>query len=289
MGPEDEYSLVTFNDSAQVIVPSTQVTDVDRISRQIDRVYEGGGTNLYGGMEKGQRQILEALDSGEVGKLVILSDGKANVGVSDPDSLARFAATASSKGISVTTLGLGVDYREDVMARIADMGGGHYDFIDDPSELGAVFEAELQRTTSLVARNTAVTIDLPPEVEAIEVIGWDAEPEFTEIVETGSGSGRTNFAAVVTYSDDSFYSQAIGETATTTLRGWVDEEGTVYVSSWPPPDGLTTTEGELREWVQANRPELFDEMFGSDYAGIHFSQRSGELRMEVLDDFLASR
>ncbi len=58
---------------------------------------------------------------------------------------------------------------------------------------------------------------------------------------------------------------------------------------WPPPDGLTTVERELRPWVEANRPDLVDEMFGSDYAGMRWSRRSGELRMEVLDDFLASR
>ncbi|MCB9676010.1 MAG: VWA domain-containing protein [Alphaproteobacteria bacterium] len=175
MGPDDEYSLVTFNDNARVIVPATRIVDVDRISRQIDRIYEGGGTNLYGGMELGKKEVLDSLDAGEVGKLVILSDGKANVGVSDPDSLARFAAQASAKGISVTALGLGVDYREDVLARIADLGGGNYDFIDDPAELSAVFEAELQRTATVVARNTAITIDLPPDVEPIEVIGWDAQ------------------------------------------------------------------------------------------------------------------
>ncbi|MEZ4316054.1 MAG: VWA domain-containing protein [Myxococcota bacterium] len=175
MGPNDEYSLIAFNDSARVIVPATAITDVDRISRQIDRIYEGGGTNLYGGMELGQKEVLDSLDAGDVGKIVILSDGKANVGVSDPDSLARFAAGASAKGIAVTALGLGVDYREDVLARIADLGGGNYEFIDDPSQLSAVFEAELQSTTTVVARNTAITVDLPPEVEPIEVIGWDAK------------------------------------------------------------------------------------------------------------------
>ncbi|NNE94862.1 MAG: hypothetical protein HKN24_02425 [Acidimicrobiales bacterium] len=120
-------------------------------------------------------------------------------------------------------------------------------------------------------------------------IGWDAEPVFSEIVESQGSGDNTNFTGVVTYGDDSFYSKAIGETAATTVRGWVDEDGTVFVSSWPPPDGLTETEAELRPWVEANRPELVAEMFGSDFGGIHFSQRSGELRMEVLDDFLATR
>ncbi len=119
-------------------------------------------------------------------------------------------------------------------------------------------------------------------------VGWDAHPEFTDVVETPGNGDRTNFRAVVTYADDSFYAKAAGETLTTTVTGWM-EDGTVHVSSWPPPATLGTTEAALRPWVDANRPELVDEMFGFDYSGIHFSGRSGELRIEVLEDFLASR
>jgi hypothetical protein len=132
------------------------------------------------------------------------------------------------------------------------------------------------------------------DVEATEYrfvewhLGFNAQPEFSDVVETPTVGGRTNFRGTVTYGDDSFYSQAVGETLTTTLSGFVREDGTVYVSSWPPPDGLATVDAELRTWVEANRPELVDEMFGNDYSGIRFSRRSGELRMEVLDDFLAS-
>lgn len=126
-------------------------------------------------------------------------------------------------------------------------------------------------------------------------IGWGAQPEFSDVVVAGSGTNT--FAATVTYGDDSFYTQTVnsltsqteGTPLTTTVTGFVDDDGEVSISSWPPPDGLTAVEAELRPWVEANRPELVDEMFGSDFSGIHFSRRSGELRLEVLDDFLASR
>ncbi len=126
-------------------------------------------------------------------------------------------------------------------------------------------------------------------------IGWGAQPEFSDIL--FAGSGTNTFAATVTYGDDSFYTQAVnsltsqteGTPLTTTVTGFVDDDGEVSISSWPPPDGLTAVEAELRPWVEANRPELVDEMFGGDFSGIQFSRRSGELRLEVLDDFLASR
>lgn len=180
MDAGDAYSLVTFNDDARVVVRATELHDREHVLRQIDRVYEGGGTNLYAGMTGGSKQIEAVLDSGEVGRMIILSDGKANVGVTDADTLARFAATASSHGIAVSAMGVGLDYNEDLLARIADLGGGTYDYIDNPSELESVFAAELNRTTSILAQHTALTIDLPAGVEPIEVIGWDA-------VRTGNG------------------------------------------------------------------------------------------------------
>jgi hypothetical protein len=120
-------------------------------------------------------------------------------------------------------------------------------------------------------------------------IGWNSQPVFTDVVETPLEGGRTSFRATATASDNSFYSQALGQTTRSMVSGRVNEDGTVHISAWPAPPGLTTVEAELRTWVEANRPELVDEMFGFDYSGIHFSRRSGELRTEVLDDFLASR
>lgn len=176
MEPDDSYALVVFNDDARTIVPAT-ATSPDRvgtIERAIDRIYEGGGTNLYAGMDRGAREVQSALASGDVGRVIVLSDGNANVGVTDGSAMARFAADLVSGGVTLSTIGLGLDYNEDLLAQLADMGGGSYDFVDDPRELEAVFSDELARTASVVARNTAVTIELPEGVEPLEVIGWDA-------------------------------------------------------------------------------------------------------------------
>ncbi|HHO49315.1 MAG TPA: VWA domain-containing protein [Deltaproteobacteria bacterium] len=176
MEPEDSYALVVFNDDARTIVPSTKTTQdrIGTIERAIDRIYEGGGTNLYAGMDRGAWEVQEALAAGDVGRVIVLSDGNANVGVTDGSAMARFAAGLVSDGVTLSTIGLGLDYNEDLLAHLADMGGGSYDFVDDPRELDAVFSDELARTASVVARNTAVTIELPEGVEPLEVIGWDA-------------------------------------------------------------------------------------------------------------------
>lgn len=181
----DTYSLVVFNDDATVVVPATAIgpagadptggiVDVGVIHRAIDRIYEGGGTNLFAGMDRGAREVRTSIREGAIGRVVLLSDGNANVGVTDPGALDRFAQDLSSQGVTLSAIGLGLDYNEDVLARLADVGGGTYDFVDDATELEQVFADELERTASVVARGTRVHLSLPPGVDPVEVIGWDA-------------------------------------------------------------------------------------------------------------------
>jgi Ca-activated chloride channel family protein len=142
--------------------------------RAIDRIYEGGGTNLIAGMDRGAREVRTSIRDGAIGRVVVLSDGKANVGVTDPGALDRFAADLSSQGVALSAIGLGLDYNEDVLARLADVGGGTYDFVDDATELERVFADELERTASVVARGTRIHVAFPAGVDPVEVIGWDA-------------------------------------------------------------------------------------------------------------------
>lgn len=176
MEPGDTYSLTVFNDDATVVVPATTVDDPTAIQLAIDRIYEGGGTNLYAGMDRGAREVRRSVREGTASRVVVLSDGNANVGVTDDNALVRFAADLAGDGIALSTIGLGLDYNEDLLARLSDVGGGTYDFVDDASQLESVFSDELARVASVVARGTTVHVKLPPGVVPVEVIGWEAEP-----------------------------------------------------------------------------------------------------------------
>jgi Ca-activated chloride channel family protein len=173
VGPDDTYSLIVFNDSARVIRPASPVTDARAIDRLLQRVYEGGGTNLHQGLVYGGREIARVHGSNRVGRVVVLSDGKATVGIIDPDQTAGHAAELAVDGITVSTIGLGLDYNEDALAKIADLGGGSYDFVDTPSTLTEVFDDELQRSFKVVARGARVRLELLGGTELLEVIGWE--------------------------------------------------------------------------------------------------------------------
>jgi len=176
MEPSDEYGLVVFSDDATTILPAASVTDLAYVNHTIDRIYEGGGTNIYAGLSRGADDVSRGLNGENVGRIVLISDGKPTTGIQDPDAITKFVAEIQGRGITVSAIGLGTDFNEDLMAKIADMGGGTYNFVDDPRQLQTVFTDELQRSAAVVARGTHVDISLPEGVDPIEVLGWTSTP-----------------------------------------------------------------------------------------------------------------
>lgn len=172
LSPQDSFALVTFADFASTVVPLTPVLDRSRIGRAIDRVAEGGSTNLGDGLAAGAAELARA-PAGDLRRLVLLSDGQANVGLTDPDALAREAARLAASGVTISTVGLGLDYNEDLLAKIADLGGGAYEFVDTPGELRTALAGELDRQRATAARAAHVDVRLPAGVELLEVLGWE--------------------------------------------------------------------------------------------------------------------
>mgnify|MGYP002631105485 CR=1 FL=1 len=168
----DRFSLVTFSDRSTVVVPSTPADDPSRLYRAIDSVYEGGGTNLYAGLVDGQAQVSDVRSDRSVNRVIVLSDGKANVGITRPSALASQAGLHVPSGVSVSTIGLGLDYNEDNLAAMADTGGGTYRFVDDPTALAQIFREELHQLDSVAAEGVDVNVSLPG-VELIDVLGYD--------------------------------------------------------------------------------------------------------------------
>jgi len=169
--PGDRFSLVTFSDRARVLLPSQQVGDRSNILSTIDRIQEGGGTNMYDGISTGLEQLRSG-DEGYVRRLLLLSDGHANVGISDATSLSSLARQASVADVSTSTIGLGLDFNEDLLANMADAGGGSYHFVDQAPQLAAIFEEELYAMTRTVARDVTVRMDLPPGVSVVDTYGY---------------------------------------------------------------------------------------------------------------------
>ncbi|UCG38018.1 MAG: VWA domain-containing protein, partial [bacterium] len=122
LGPDDLLSIVTYNNRVQVAVPSRRVTDRQFFHRVISRIQPGDRTFLSGGLEEGYRQVRRRRRSGFISRVILLSDGLANVGVTDSGRLARMTGSMYESGVSVSTFGMGYDFDEDLLASMASGG-----------------------------------------------------------------------------------------------------------------------------------------------------------------------
>jgi Ca-activated chloride channel family protein len=161
----DVVSVVTFDTQTQVVVPATTIGPGarERINASIRGIGLGGDTCISCGLEEGMRLLAQT--QGKVNRILLLSDGDANHGVRDLPGFRSIAQRAQGRGVSVTTIGVDVDYNEKIMAAIAQDSNGRHYFVADDSGLGRVFEEEAQSLTRTVASDAEVRVDLAPGVE----------------------------------------------------------------------------------------------------------------------------
>jgi Ca-activated chloride channel family protein len=173
--PADSFALVGFSDSTRTYIHGASADgDKKAWGRIIDGIDPSGGTNLHDGVATGFAE-LEAMDGAAVDRLVVLSDGMANVGVTDPGALRTLAASHTAEGITVSTLGLGLDFNEDLLAAMSDAGGGTYAFVDRPGELGELLHDELAAMATVAGRHAVVDVAMSPGVELVDVYAPSAE------------------------------------------------------------------------------------------------------------------
>jgi Ca-activated chloride channel family protein len=174
LGAGDIISVVAYNDNARVAVAPRLVGDAQGIVDAIMRIEAGGNTALHAGVSLGAAQLRKRADEYRTSRLILLSDGLANVGPSSTEDLIALGTQCASDGIVVSTVGLGMDYNEDLMARMATAaGGGHY-FAKNSDELPGIYDVEFANLTTVVATGAVVEFLCPSGVRPLRVIGRDA-------------------------------------------------------------------------------------------------------------------
>jgi Ca-activated chloride channel homolog len=184
LGDRDRAALIQYDNVAQVLVPSVEGTESGkrRLLAAIDSIRERGGTNLGAGLFLGRDQVMDAVE-GHVNRVILLSDGKANVGMTDIPSLSREAGAAAEHGVRITTVGLGDDYNEDLMEALAESGRGQYYYVRDAAGLERVFAGELRALQATVATRTELRLEPScAGVEIAEVFGYAARREGAAVV-----------------------------------------------------------------------------------------------------------
>ena len=173
--PQDIVSIITYSDTVSVLVPSTRVADRAYILDKIDSIYADGSTALFAGVSKGADELSKFFDANKVNRVILLSDGLANVGPDSPAALGDLGASLRKTGISVTTIGLGLGYNEDLMVRLAEKSDGNHAFVENFRDLSRIFEYEFGDILSVVAQNIEIEIKCGPGVRPLRVLGREAE------------------------------------------------------------------------------------------------------------------
>lgn len=199
LGADDIVSLVAYDSGVQTLVHAQRVGDGRRLEAAICGIEAGGNTALYGGVTRGAEQIRRHLEDGRyVNRIVLLSDGQANVGPSSPEELGRLGASLMKEGVSVTTIGLGLGFNEDLMTRLAQRSDGNTYFVEDSADLPRIFAAELGDVLNVVARRVVIEIEFPAGVRPLHFVGRDGlvRGQKAELVLNQLYGGQEKFALV---------------------------------------------------------------------------------------------
>lgn len=174
LADDDFFSLIIFDNDAEVLLPTERVggeRDRESLKSRINRIRTGGGTAIHAGVKLGAQQLRKHLDREFVNRVVLLSDGLANVGPSKPHDLASLGRELRQEGMSVTTIGLGDDYNEDLMTALAEASNANYYYVRDAEKLPGIFAEELGAARTLVARGVTIRITVPDGVKLKEIVG----------------------------------------------------------------------------------------------------------------------
>ncbi len=173
----DIVSIHTFSDEARERVPPTPLDRGSRaaINRVIDSLEPSGGTNLFDGLRLGESRSFKAPSTHPVRRVVLISDGVANIGPSTPDILGELAARGADSGIQVTAIGVGIDYDEHTLNALAMRSSGRLYHISEPHELSAMLESELGLLQATAATSAVLEIVPAPGVQILGVDGLRSE------------------------------------------------------------------------------------------------------------------
>ncbi|MET9729189.1 von Willebrand factor type A domain-containing protein [Streptomyces sp. NPDC006458] len=223
---DDSVALVTFSDEAETVLPMTRLGDRrEEIHEAVDRLEVLGSTNLGAGVENGYATAVEGLREGATNRVVLVSDALANTGDTDADTiLEKIDSSRREYGITLFGVGVGSDYGDALMERLADRGDGHTAYVSDEEDAREVFCEQLPRHVDLTARDAKAQVAFDPAtVQEFRLVGYDnravADEDFRDDRvdggEVGPGHTVTALYAVRTAPG------ASGHLATATVR-WLD-------------------------------------------------------------------
>ena len=174
MGRDDRMALLTYANTVEILSPLVKIGGDQReyLASMVRQIMAGGGTNLGSGLQAGITISKNQADAYRQRRIVLISDGLANQGITSPRDLGNMAARATEWGIGVSTVGVGYDFNELLMTTIADHGAGNYYFMENPHSFARIFKKEFATTRKVVAGNVQLRINLRNGLQLVDAGGY---------------------------------------------------------------------------------------------------------------------
>ena len=194
--PDDRVAVVTFDSHVDVLQPLTHPTHRDDLLQRIRAVQSGGSTALFDGWETGMRQLQGNVSRERIARIILLSDGQANHGLTDINAIAEHVAKAAAAGITTSTVGLGEGFNEQLMTRMARAGEGAANFGQTADDLDEAFEEQFAILSNAFLRQVRLTIQGGSDVQA-RLLGDFLEEGLAQDRKLGTLPWASSLVAVV--------------------------------------------------------------------------------------------
>jgi Ca-activated chloride channel family protein len=178
----DQVAIVAYDDTINLLAPSQHVTAQVRASLKslIQELMPGNMTNLCGGWLSGCEEVARvaspgASAGGQLNRVLLLTDGLANVGITGLEEIGLHASQLLNKGIATSTFGVGLDFNEHLLEHMANQGGGRFYFIAEPHAIPSIFVQEFRELAAVTAQAVEVTLEIPAQVDAKVLGSWRSE------------------------------------------------------------------------------------------------------------------
>jgi Ca-activated chloride channel homolog len=229
LGRDDSVAIVTFGDEGRVLLEPTSAKHRHEILGVIAQLHPGGSTNLEHGLRLGYELARSSMTENGIDRVVLASDGVANVGLTDPDGILDAIRRDAAAGIELVSVGVGMgNYNDVLLEQLADQGDGFYAYVNGPDEAHRLFTEDLTGTLQTVALDARAQVEFDPDaVEAYRLVGYEnravTDRDFPDdTVEAGAiGAGHSVTALYAIRLNDDVGRE--GRLATVRLR-WTDPD-----------------------------------------------------------------
>ncbi|MFD0589295.1 von Willebrand factor type A domain-containing protein [Paenibacillus sp. GCM10027627] len=175
LNASDQIGIVVYGSTARKVLDPTSVENADLILDVIDSLQIEDATNVEAGLLEGYKMASKSYDKESINRVILCSDGVANIGETGPESILKTIEDYSGRNIYLSTFGFGMgNYNDVLMEQLADKGNGSYAYIDDIDEAKTIFQEELTGTLQTIAKDAKIQVEFDPDqVDSYRLIGYE--------------------------------------------------------------------------------------------------------------------